>query len=103
MSAWSRNSITYARYNGTTHSISATTSSATHTTAVASQVRLVRVFNGSGQTVFLSDPGAAPTAATSDMPLADGATEYFLISPGEKIAAITASGSGTVYVSEMIT
>lgn len=101
MSAWSRNSLTYARYLGVTHSISAATTSATHTTAVSSQVRLVRVFNGSGQTVFLSAAATAPTATTAGLPLGDGQAEYYLVNPGEKIAAITAAGSGTVYVSEM--
>lgn len=96
-----RNQITSARYLGVTHAISATTSTATHSSAFSTQVRLVRVFNGSGQTVYLSEPGASPTAAVTDLPLADGIYEYFTVAPGEKIAAITASGSGTVAVSEM--
>lgn len=101
MSAWSRNQITYARYLGTTHSISATTSSATHSTAISSQVRLVRVYNAGADTVFLSASAVAPTATTAGFPLADGGEHYFMIAPGEKIAAITASGTATVYVSEM--
>ena len=61
----------------------------------------MRVSNQSGQTVFLSEAAVSPTATLTGLPLSPGEVDYFAINPGEKIAAITASGSGTVYLSEM--
>jgi len=44
--------------------------------------------------------GTAPVATTSGMFLPAGYVEYFRCEPGEKVAALAPSGSGTLNVTE---
>jgi len=46
--------------------------------------------------------GSSPTATTCDAKLAAHAPEYFVVTPGQKVAAIRTTTSGTLYVSEVI-
>ena len=63
------------------------------------QVRVVYDATTSGAKCFL-EFGESPVAvAATSMPLSDGATEYFPITPGEKIAAI--GTDGTIYFTPM--
>jgi hypothetical protein len=45
--------------------------------------------------------GSSPTATTSDPRLAPNLPEYFVVTPGQKAAAIRTTTSGTLYVSEV--
>jgi hypothetical protein len=42
-----------------------------------------------------------PTALTTDAKLAPGVPEYFVVTPGQKVAAIRTSTSGSLYVTEV--
>ena len=58
----------------------------------------VRVFNAMTVTGFIQFGGSTVTAATTNMPIPAGGVEVFQIGPGvTHAAAITASGSGTIY------
>ena len=78
-----------------TANISATTSSAR--VAFPSGGRSVRVYNAASVAVFIQFGDASVTATTSHMPIPAGATEAFQIGGATYAAAITSSGSGTVY------
>lgn len=45
--------------------------------------------------------GATPVAVTSDMYLPAGAVEFLAVQPGEKLAAIRTTTSGTLHVTEI--
>lgn len=45
--------------------------------------------------------GANPTATTNDSYLPANVVEYFIVTPGQKIAFIQNSGSGSGYVAEV--
>lgn len=92
-----RNSATLYR-PGTTQSITTSGTSAATTNAVGGQTYAVRIHATAA--AFITFAGT-PTATTSDVFMAAGATEYFAISPGEKVAAIQSSEAGTVYVTEL--
>lgn len=79
---------------GTTETVSASTSSASTATAFTSTV--VRVV--SQLDCFVA---SGSTATTSDAFLPANTVEYFRVVPGEALSVITASGSGTVYVTSM--
>lgn len=101
MSYTVRSAVTHARYNGVTLPVSASTTSARTAAGIGSQIRLVRVYNPTAAIAFISTGDATVEATMGDLPLAPGLTEYFIVNPGERLAAILASGTGTVYVSEM--
>ena len=86
------------RMDGTTQSISTSGTSAAITSAVGTQTRAVRIH--ATKACFITC-GASPTATTSHTFLPDGHTEYFRITPGQKVAAIQSAEAGTVYVTEM--
>jgi hypothetical protein len=61
-------------------------------------VRHVRIWNSGNATVYVQFGGATVTASTStSMPIPAGNTELFSC-PYPYIAAITASGSSTIYI-----
>lgn len=87
---------------GTTKNLSASGTSSRVALPVWTRPRTVRVYNAAAVSVFIEfgDSTVAAVAATS-MPVGPGATEFFDVGPGVTYAAaITASGSGTVYFTE---
>ena len=89
---------------GATASISATTTSAR--AAILQRptgAHQLRLFNPGPSTVFWTYGDGAVTAATTDVPLPAGAIEVVTLSnpasaPVTHVAAITASGTATLYV-----
>lgn len=87
-----------------TASISATTSSAR--AAIRLQptgAHQARLYNAGSATVFWAAGDGAVTAAATDVPLPSGAIEVVTIlnasaSPATHVAAITASGTATLYI-----
>ena len=89
---------------GSTVSISATTSSSA--VALNSQPNIgrfhLRIFNAGSATVFITRGTSTVAATTSSYPIPSGAIEVITInnadaSPVTHVAAITASGTATVY------
>lgn len=58
----------------------------------------VRVYNSGTVTIFIAFGGSTVVATTAKMPIPAGNTEVFSIGAATYIAGITASGSGTLYV-----
>lgn len=83
---------------GTTHSVSFTSTSAANSTAFAAGTRVVRVISSTG--CHLAQ-GADPTATTSSPKLPALLPELLVVSPGEKIAAIRTTTSGTLWITEV--
>jgi hypothetical protein len=84
---------------GTTHTLSATTSSgATRTSAFGAQTQTVMVTSTAG--VFVAF-GATPTAATSSTFIAADYPLTFRVEGGDTAAAITGTSTATVYVTEL--
>lgn len=84
---------------GTTQSAAFTSSSAQVTNPFGSQTYQVRVVATSA--CFIKIGNGTLTATTSDVYLPAGVVDYVIVTPGESIAAIQASASGTLYVTEM--
>mgnify|MGYP004463479261 CR=1 FL=1 len=83
----------------TTHTLSATTSSgATVTSAFNAQVNAVMVTATAGCFVAF---GVGPTAATSSTYIPADYPLTFRVEGSDKAAAITGSGTATVYVTEL--
>ena len=88
---------------GSTVSISATTSSsATALSSVPVGRFHLRIFNAGSATVFITRGGSTVAATTSSYPVPSGAIEVITINnpdanPVTHVAAITASGTATVY------
>lgn len=59
----------------------------------------VRIYNAGTVAAFINWGDGTVTAATTDMPIAPGATEVLSLQ-GSNIAAITASGTATLYITE---
>ncbi len=70
------------------------------TNAFGAQVRVVRLIATTNCHVVFA---GTPAATTNDMYLAAGREEYFTVHPGQKVAAIKATGSsaGILNVTEM--
>ncbi len=83
---------------GVTQTISATTSSAATSNAFATQVNEVMVTATAACFITF---GTAPTATTSHVYVAAGTPYFFRVSEANKCAAITASSTSTVYVTEL--
>lgn len=81
-----------------TQSITTSGTTAATATAFNGQTYIVRIH--ATKACFITFAGT-PTATTSHMYMGDGMTEYFSVSPGEKVAALQATEAGTVYVTEM--
>lgn len=75
-------------------------SSAAITNAVSADIHIVRLIATTDCHVAF---GGSPTATTNDFLLAANREEYFVIHPGQKVAAIKKSGgtAGILYVTEM--
>jgi hypothetical protein len=78
-------------------SIAVTTASA-EVTGLADRHEQVRLYNAGSVPVFVRWASTAQTAVTTDLALAPGAVELFSKSFATRMAAITASGSATLYI-----
>ena len=102
MSYHSRNAITYARPRRR-NDISASTSSAVTGAAIGDGIYLAYVFNSLGALAYVRpvETSGGSVSASNGFPIADGTGAYLQVRPGEYIAGILASGSGTLIVCEM--
>ena len=68
---------------------------------VQSSYGMVRVFNTSGALAYVRavETGGTVTAANG-MPIAAGGVEWMLVSRGQSVAGILASGTGTIAITE---
>ena len=82
----------------TTQKVDYTGTSAATSNAVATGIHLVRVVSTTDCHVAI---GGTPTATTSDLYLPAYTVEYFIVNEGQKLAAIRAASSGSLYVTEM--
>ena len=79
-------------------SVSTTTASGALNLPTQPMTSSVRVYNGTGVTVFVQFGISTVTATTSHMPVPAGGVEIFELSPNvTHIAGITAGGTGTLY------
>lgn len=86
---------------GTSQSIASATTSTSATNPFGAQTYAVRVsVSGSGATHYRIGDGTQ-TAVTTDPYLPNTEIEYVLVSPGQKIATITESGTATFIVTEI--
>lgn len=87
---------------GTTKNLTASSVSSRVALPVFTTSRTVRVYNATGVVVFIEFGTVATDAvAATSMPLGPGATEFLEVGAGVTyVAAITASGGGTVYFTE---
>jgi|GEM_PF-1073883 len=82
---------------GTVSTVSVSSSSA-QSSAHAATTNVIRLVSTTDCHIAFA---ASPTATTSSMYLPANQVEYFLVTGGEKVAAIRASADGTLYVTEM--
>ena len=75
-----------------------TSTSTANTTAFQAGTNMVRVVATTSCHIKFA---GSPTATTSDAKLPPNVVEYFTVNPGEKIAAIRTSTSGTLSVCEV--
>jgi hypothetical protein len=87
---------TFMPNGSATATISATT--VTARAAVDQHSNSARVVNAGTATAFLKFGDSTVEATTTDMPILSGATETFTKGAATHIAAITASGTATVYL-----
>ncbi len=83
---------------GTTQTVAFTSTSTAQTTAFVAGVNTVRVVASTQCHLAF---GASPTATTSSPKLPANLPEYIVVTPGQKIAAIRTTTSGTLYVTEV--
>jgi hypothetical protein len=81
---------------GTNQTASYTSTSAPITTAFQQGVNVVRLLSSTSCHVKF---GSSPVATVDDPRLAANVPEYFVVSPGQKVAAIRTTTSGTLHVS----
>lgn len=79
-------------------SLSVTTSSGSTNANLEESCPQVRLYNSGSVSVFVRWGTSDQTAVTTDMAIGPGATEVFTKQNATKIAAITASGSATLYI-----
>lgn len=91
---------------GTTQTVAYTSASAAATNAFGSETFQIRVVSNSACNVQIGDGAQTATAASPFLPA--NTPEYFIVTPGQKIAAISAATnglitqtSGTLWVTEM--
>ena len=83
----------------TSHTLSATTTSgATQTSAVGSEIQTIMVTATSACFVAF---GASPTAAITSTYIAANTPYLFRVNGSDKCAAITGTGTASVYITEM--
>ena len=86
---------------GVTHTLSATTSSgATRTSAFSAQVTIV-MLTATDDCFIAFDIGGGPTATTSSVFITQDTPYFFGVSSGSMCAAITSSGTSSVYITEL--
>lgn len=96
-----RNAVTVARFLGR-QDITASTTSAVTAAGISSGVNLIRVVNLSGALAYVRQGASDITVSASNgFPIAAGAGHYFAVAPGEYVAGILASGTGSIAVCEM--
>lgn len=83
---------------GTTQAANFTSTSTAISTAITTGTRLVRVVASTGCHLAI---GGSPTATTSSPKLPANWIETLVVYPGEKIAAIRTTTSGTLWVTEV--
>lgn len=90
----------FYKVNSSLNLAATTSSGTTRSTACPDNVGLVRVSSTAlAYVAVTAGQGASPTAAVaSGVQINVSAPEVFVISPGDKIAAITASGTATVNI-----
>ncbi len=86
-----------AFYPATTQ-IKAYTTSAAITNAFAESTHIIRVVASTACHIKIAK---TPTATTSDPYLPADVVEYFIVNPGQKIAAVQVSDGGNLNVTEM--
>jgi hypothetical protein len=82
---------------GSNQVVTVTSTSAATSTAVQAGVNTVRVVATTSCHLAF---GASPTATTSSIRLPANVPEYIVVTPGQKIAAIRTTTSGTLHVTE---
>ncbi len=87
---------TFQPMPGKSTSISASASTAS--AAVDNTAPQLRIYNAGAATVFIRWGIGAQTAVTTDMAIPAGVVEVFSKGAADTVAAITASGSATVYL-----
>jgi hypothetical protein len=83
---------------GTNQVVSFTSTSTATSTAFAAGVNTIRVVPTTSCHVVV---GSSPTATTSSPRIPAGVVEYMVIAPGQKLAAIRTTTSGTLHVTEV--
>ncbi len=84
---------------GTTQTVSTSTTSAAATNAFGAQTYQIRVVATVATNIKIGN--GSVTATTSDPLVPANVPEYFTVTPGQKIAAILGTGTGSLYVTEM--
>ena len=82
----------------TEQKVSTSTSSAA-SSAFGSNIEYIRIISDTACWITF---GVSPTATNSKTYLPAGEVEYYKVSEGEKVAAILASGTGNLYVAELV-
>ena len=90
--------MNYGLRHGTTQTISVASSSAAVSNAFAAGTEYVRIVSTTNCHITFA---GSPTATTSLPYLPAGEIEIIKVSPGEKVAAILASGTGAIYISQL--
>lgn len=83
-------------FPGTSQQVTVTGTSA-QSAAFESTTRVIRVFATVDMYIKM---GSNPTAAVTDCFVPGGVIQYFGVIPGEKLAAIRSSSSGTLHITE---
>jgi hypothetical protein len=83
---------------GSNQVVSFTSTSVANTTAFQAGTNVVRVVAAVHCHIAF---GQSPTATTSSVKLPPNVPEYFAVTPGQKIAAIRTTTSGTLHVTEV--
>lgn len=101
MSYHSRSQVTNARPLRR-NDIAASITSALTSAAMGSGVYLVKIVNETGSTAYVRpvQAGGSVSAANGE-PILDSSVSYMSVRPGEYLAGILATGSGTLRIVEM--
>jgi hypothetical protein len=83
---------------GATQLVSFTSTSTANSTAFAAGTHAIRVVSSTRCHLAF---GASPTATTSSPALPANSPEFIVVAPGQKIAAIRTTTSGTLHVTEV--
>jgi hypothetical protein len=78
--------------------VTVNSTSASNATAFQTGTNVVRLFPTVNMHIKF---GQSPTATTSEAKIAPGVEYFYCVNPGEKIAAIRTTTSGSLYVTEV--